>query len=142
MSIPKEIWAQIPSAFSSTAVPNRSTSHPGASFSLDQLEKIRGLIASGELGEIRTYKLSFGFPHRGMDDFRYSKAMGGGALLDCGGYPLYRCIEIDLFLSAMEETGLMQYWMGSEFQFVSSLPHPSAGGGLRPGAGQNRAGFS
>lgn len=35
--------------------------------------------------------------------------------------PLYRCIEIALFLSKMEETGLMQYWMGSEFQFVSSL---------------------
>ena len=40
------------------------------------------------MGDIRTYKLSFGFPHRGMDDFRYSKAMGGGALLDCGGYPV------------------------------------------------------
>ena len=53
-----------------------------------QLEEIQKKIASGELGEIRTYKLSFGFPHRGMDDFRYSKAMGGGALLDCGGYPV------------------------------------------------------
>lgn len=53
-----------------------------------QIRTIREMIASGELGEIRAYKLSFGFPHRDVSDFRYSKAMGGGALLDCGGYPI------------------------------------------------------
>ena len=53
-----------------------------------QLETIRGMIASGELGEIRAYRMSFGFPHRENADFRYSRAMGGGALLDCGGYPV------------------------------------------------------
>lgn len=53
-----------------------------------QIKTIREMIASGELGDIRTYKLSFGFPHRAANDFRYNKAMGGGALLDCGGYPI------------------------------------------------------
>ena len=53
-----------------------------------QIRTIREMIASGELGEIRAYRLSFGFPHRAATDFRYSKAMGGGALLDCGGYPV------------------------------------------------------
>ena len=41
-----------------------------------------------ELGELRLIRLDFGFPFRGTDDFRYSNHLGGGALLDCGGYPL------------------------------------------------------
>ena len=31
---------------------------------------------------------AFGFPYRSATDFRYDKKMGGGALLDCGGYAL------------------------------------------------------
>lgn len=53
-----------------------------------QIKTIREMIVSGELGEIRAYKLSFGFPRRDAADFRYNKSMGGGALLDCGGYPV------------------------------------------------------
>ena len=53
-----------------------------------QLAKIRELISSGELGDIRLYRMAFGFPRRGSNDFRYVKALGGGALLDCGGYPV------------------------------------------------------
>jgi predicted dehydrogenase len=41
-----------------------------------------------ELGDLRLIRLDFGFPFRGGSDFRYIKALGGGALLDCGGYPL------------------------------------------------------
>ena len=41
-----------------------------------------------ELGEMRLIRLDFGFPFRGADDFRYDKVLGGGALMDCGGYPL------------------------------------------------------
>ena len=32
--------------------------------------------------------ISFGFPRRAAGDFRYNKALGGGAVLDCGGYTL------------------------------------------------------
>ena len=39
-----------------------------------------------ELGELRLIRLDFGFPFRGAADFRYNKALGGGALFDCGGY--------------------------------------------------------
>lgn len=53
-----------------------------------QIEKIVEIINSGEIGEIRLIRTSFGFPYRGESDFRYHKAMGGGALLDCGGYPI------------------------------------------------------
>ncbi|MGM9978887.1 MAG: Gfo/Idh/MocA family protein [Clostridium sp.] len=51
-----------------------------------QLEKIMSIISSGQLGKIRLYKSSFGFPKRAAEDFRYNKDLGGGALLDAGGY--------------------------------------------------------
>lgn len=53
-----------------------------------QIAEIQRLIAAGELGELRLIRASFGFPFRGAKDFRYNKALGGGALLDCGGYPI------------------------------------------------------
>lgn len=53
--------------------------HPQLEFILDQIQ-------SGTLGEIRLYRIAFGFPFRGEQDFRYNPAMGGGATLDCGGY--------------------------------------------------------
>jgi len=51
-----------------------------------QLQKIRELISEGIMGSVRLFRMSFGFPKRADDDFRYNKALGGGALLDCGGY--------------------------------------------------------
>lgn len=53
-----------------------------------QIAEIQELINSDELGDTRLYRMSFGFPYRGKNDFRYDKALGGGALLDCGGYPI------------------------------------------------------
>jgi len=51
-----------------------------------QLQAIRNLIEEGEIGKVRQYRISFGFPRRAANDFRYNKALGGGALLDAGGY--------------------------------------------------------
>ena len=59
-----------------------------------QLKKVKELIANGTLGELRLIRAAFGFPMRGKDDFRYQKAMGGGALLDCGGYPVRLALEL------------------------------------------------
>ena len=53
-----------------------------------QLDFIEELVKSGEIGDVRLYSIHFGFPFRGAQDFRYNKALGGGALLDCGGYTL------------------------------------------------------
>lgn len=53
-----------------------------------QLEEIKDVIDKGILGDVRMYRISFGFPRRASNDFRYSKKLGGGALLDCGGYTL------------------------------------------------------
>lgn len=53
-----------------------------------QINAIQEIIKNGILGNIRLYRMTFGFPYRGNNDFRYNKALGGGALLDCGGYPI------------------------------------------------------
>ncbi len=47
---------------------------------------VQNLIKDGEIGEIHFFRSSFGFPPRATDDIRYSKKLGGGALLDAGGY--------------------------------------------------------
>ena len=54
----------------------------------NQLQAINTIIQSGELGKVRHYRIQFGFPRRAANDFRYNKALGGGALLDAGGYTI------------------------------------------------------
>lgn len=54
----------------------------------NQLKAINDVIKSGEIGDVRLYRISFGFPRRASNDFRYNKALGGGALLDAGGYTI------------------------------------------------------
>lgn len=53
-----------------------------------QMQEIKRIMDSGELGEIRMIRAAFTFPYRGADDFRYDPGLGGGALLDCVGYPV------------------------------------------------------
>lgn len=52
----------------------------------DQLQTLQDVVASGEIGDVRLYRITFGFPLRQLNDFRYNKKLGGGALLDAGGY--------------------------------------------------------
>lgn len=54
----------------------------------NQLDAIDEMINSGEIGDIRLYRICFGFPKRAANDFRYNKALGGGALIDAGGYTI------------------------------------------------------
>lgn len=54
----------------------------------EQLTKIKLILDQGDIGELRFINSHFSFPFRGAEDFRYSKSMGGGALYDCGGYPI------------------------------------------------------
>lgn len=53
-----------------------------------QLDAIDEIIKSGEIGQVRLYRISFGFPMRAANDFRYDKNLGGGALIDAGGYTI------------------------------------------------------
>lgn len=59
-----------------------------------QLVKVKEFMASDKLGAVRLLRMSFGFPKREGNDFRYKKDLGGGALLDCGGYPVRLALEL------------------------------------------------
>lgn len=59
-----------------------------------QLAEIRKLLDSGVFSTVRMIRTAFTFPFRGANDFRYQKELGGGALLDCGGYPLLLACEL------------------------------------------------
>ena len=47
---------------------------------------VKQLMADGKIGELRCFRSSFGFPPLANDNFRYNKALGGGALLDAAAY--------------------------------------------------------
>jgi predicted dehydrogenase len=50
---------------------------------------VKELLANHEIGDIRCFRSSFGFPpFSDADNIRYSKTLGGGALLDAGAYTL------------------------------------------------------
>lgn len=59
-----------------------------------QINYVKEKIKSGELGTIRLIRVDFGFPFRGANDFRYNKSLGGGALIDCGGYTIKLVTEL------------------------------------------------
>lgn len=69
-----------------------------------QLAVIKDILASGRLGDLRLLRSSFGFPpFPSKDNIRYSKELGGGALLDAGAYPIKIAQEIigtNLYISA------------------------------------------
>lgn len=60
----------------------------------NQIAAINEIVKSGEIGDVRLYRISFGFPRRDARDFRYNKALGGGALLDAGGYTMKLATEL------------------------------------------------
>ena len=51
-----------------------------------QHQYIRSLLQNGEIGALRCFRSSFGFPPLEPGNFRYDKALGGGALLDAAAY--------------------------------------------------------
>lgn len=54
----------------------------------NQIKAVSDIINRGEIGDVRLYRITFGFPQRAETDFRYNKSLGGGALLDAGGYTI------------------------------------------------------
>lgn len=60
-----------------------------------QMQKIKEILSSGRLGEIRCIRSSFGFPpFPDSNNIRYSRELGGGALLDAGAYTLKVATEL------------------------------------------------
>lgn len=53
----------------------------------DQLKIIKGILGRKELGDLRSFSATFGFPpFKDETNIRYQKHLGGGALLDAGAY--------------------------------------------------------
>lgn len=71
----------------SLAQQNKLAVHENYMFGFhSQIDAIKKIIEGGDIGEVRLYRICFGFPLRALNDFRYNKELGGGALLDAGGY--------------------------------------------------------
>lgn len=70
-----------------------------------QLEEIKKQIEDGLIGDVRLYRSCFSFPKRANNDFRYNRELGGGALLDAGGYVVK----------------LATYLLGDEMEIVSAM---------------------
>ncbi len=51
-----------------------------------QHQQVLKMIQQGEIGEIRHFSASFGFPPFPPGNFRYDLTVGGGALMDSAGY--------------------------------------------------------
>lgn len=79
-----------------------------------QHQKIKELIAADEIGEIRSFKSSFGFPpFRDADNFRYNQALGGGALLDAAAYTI-RASQLFLGRDLTVAAATLNYPQGKE----------------------------
>lgn len=85
-----------------------------------QLQKIKDIIFEERvLGDIRLLRINFSFPKRGNQDFRYNKSLGGGALLDCGGYTIRLAKELlgkDIYV----ETANLNYIQDCEVDLFGS----------------------
>lgn len=92
-----------------------------------QIGKIKQLIASDEIGELRLIRANFGFPMRAQNDFRYNKALGGGALLDAGGYTVKLATEL-LGSSIKVESAQLSGKAGYEVDMYGSASFSNADG--------------
>lgn len=69
---------------------------------------VRDLISRGEIGEIRLFRSSFGFPPFPPGNFRYDKALGGGALLDAAAYTI-KATQLFLGLDVEVKAATLHY---------------------------------
>lgn len=53
-----------------------------------QLNWIKHQMEQEQLGELRLIRCNYSYPQGDLSHFRYRKELGGGALLECGGFPL------------------------------------------------------
>jgi dTDP-3,4-didehydro-2,6-dideoxy-alpha-D-glucose 3-reductase len=53
-----------------------------------QHTSVADALATGQIGELRSLTATFTIPRRDPGDIRLNPALGGGALLDVGSYPL------------------------------------------------------
>lgn len=85
-----------------------------------QIGKIKELLDEGVIGELRNIKCNFGFPMRAQNDFRYSKELGGGALLDAGGYTA-KLATLFLGKTIQVDAAALNYMEGYEVDMYGSV---------------------
>ena len=85
----------------------------------EQMNRIQELIDNGEVGDIRLYRISFGFPKRDANDFRYNSELGSGAFLDAGGYTL-KCAAYFLGNTARVVDAHLNYINGFDVDMFGS----------------------
>ncbi|MEU3722500.1 Gfo/Idh/MocA family oxidoreductase [Streptomyces sp. NPDC031705] len=66
---------------------------------------VRKALADGAIGEVREFTSAFTIPPKPAGDIRYQRAVGGGAFLDFGGYPVRAA----------------QYFLGSDLKVVGAV---------------------
>lgn len=97
-----------------------------------QFEIIKDILAAGRIGELRLVRSSFGFPpFADRDNIRYSRELGGGALLDAGAYPIKIAQE---FLGHNLSVSAANLYVGSDLKVdlwgsiqISSSDHSVTG---------------
>lgn len=92
-----------------------------------QMEQVREIIDSEKIGQVRLYRIDFGFPLRAATDFRFNKALGGGALLECAGYTM-RCASWFLGETARLVSGIKNYIEGYEVDMYGTATMRNADG--------------
>lgn len=85
----------------------------------EQLKDINEIINNGEIGDVRLYRIAFGFPMRKANDFRYNKKLGGGVLIDAGGYTI-KYASMLLGATAKLRYAQMNYLDGFEVDMYGS----------------------
>ena len=84
-----------------------------------QIQQIIDIINEGKIGDVRLFRADFGFPMRPKNDFRFNKALGGGALLDACGYTV-KLATILLGESAKVDASCMNGLDGFEVDMYGS----------------------
>ena len=94
-----------------------------------QMKLIRQWMAEDAIGELRQVRATFGFPYRGINDFRYNRDLGGGALLDCGGYTIRAAtavlgpdVEVLAAISRIQENHSVDISGNAFLQHESGIP--------------------
>ncbi|MCR5737758.1 MAG: Gfo/Idh/MocA family oxidoreductase [Eubacterium sp.] len=85
-----------------------------------QIGKIKELLEEGVIGELRNIRCNFGFPMRAQNDFRYNKELGGGALLDAGGYTA-KLATLFLGKTIQVDAATLNYMEGYEVDMYGSV---------------------
>jgi predicted dehydrogenase len=91
-----------------------------------QTLEIERLIASGAIGDVRLMFATFGFTVAGAGNIRLDAALGGGALLDAGCYPVSFARQV--FGHRPERVAATARWVGGVDQtLAATLEYPGGG---------------